>query len=61
MYHTPIMIVPPTADPDATTRIECANTGGYDEKPGVHVYEYCPFCGHAISEGNVVTRRPERE
>lgn len=45
------MIVPPSADPDATTRIECANTGGYNVKPGVHVYEYCPFCGHPVVEG----------
>ena len=57
------MIVPPSADPDATTRIECANTGGYNVKPGVHVYEYCPFCGHPVVEGEgheVVVPLPSR-
>lgn len=34
------------------TKIECDNTAGYNKKSGVHVYEYCPFCGHAISEGD---------
>lgn len=38
-------------DPDATTRIDCENTDGYNVKPGVHVYEYCPFCGHPVIDG----------
>ena len=46
------MIVPPTADQDATTRIECERTRGYNVQPGVHVYEYCPFCGHPIDGEN---------
>ena len=46
------MIVPPTGEPTSTTRIECEKTRGYNVKPGVHVYEYCPFCGHRVQEGN---------
>ena len=45
------MVVPPSDDPDATTRINCDITGGYNVKPGVQIYEYCPFCGHAVVEG----------
>jgi len=46
------MIVPPRTDPTTTTRIDCENTGGYNVKPGVHVYEYCPFCGHPVDRGD---------
>jgi hypothetical protein len=45
------MIRRPDHDPDATTRIDCDNTEGYNVRPGVHVYEYCPFCGHPVIEG----------
>jgi len=45
------MIGPPADDQAATTRIECEKTSGYNEKPGVHVYEFCPFCGHSVIEG----------
>jgi hypothetical protein len=46
------MIAPRGAESDATTRIECHNTEGYNVKPGVHAYEFCPFCGHRITEGD---------
>lgn len=46
------MIVPPEDTTAATTRIECDNTGGYNVKPGVHTYEYCPFCGHPVMDGD---------
>lgn len=46
------MIVPPEDTTAATTRIECDNTGGYNVKPGVHAYEYCPFCGHPVMDGD---------
>lgn len=42
----------PNDSPDATTRIECENTGGYNVKQGVHAYEYCPFCGHPVLEND---------
>lgn len=44
----------PTAgnDADATTRIDCENTEGYNVRPGVHAYEYCPFCGHPAIDGD---------
>jgi hypothetical protein len=45
------MIEPPADDPAAKTRLDCEPTGGYNVKPGVHVYEYCPFCGHPIDRG----------
>ena len=48
------MIVPPSSGPDATTRIDCENTRGYNVKSGVHVYEYCPFCGHRVDEGHEI-------
>jgi hypothetical protein len=34
-----------------TTKIDCENTGGYNVRPGIHAYEYCPFCGHPVIEG----------
>lgn len=46
------MPVTPRGAPEQTTRIDCDNTGGYNVKPGVHVYEYCPFCGHSVVEGD---------
>ncbi|WP_435348723.1 hypothetical protein [Haloarchaeobius sp. HRN-SO-5] len=46
------MIAPPADRPDATTKIDCETTGGYNVKPGVHVYEFCPFCGHPVVEGD---------
>jgi hypothetical protein len=42
----------PTDEREGKTRIDCENTGGYNVKPGVHVYEYCPFCGHPVIEGD---------
>ncbi|WP_313695274.1 hypothetical protein [Halorarum halobium] len=45
------MITKPPNTTKATTRIDCDNTGGYNVKPGVHTYEYCPFCGHPVLEG----------
>ncbi|MFC7132755.1 MULTISPECIES: hypothetical protein [Salinibaculum] len=45
------MTVPPADYADATTRIDCEVTGGYNVKPGAFVYEYCPFCGHPAIEG----------
>ena len=46
------MIERPPTDPDATTRLECDETAGYTEKPGVHAFEYCPFCGHPVFRGD---------
>jgi hypothetical protein len=31
--------------PAVRTRISCTRTEGYNAKPGVHYYEWCPFCG----------------
>ena len=45
------MIGPSAREPDVTTRIECHKTRGYNVKPGVHAYEFCPFCGHRVTEG----------
>ncbi len=45
------MIRSPEDDTGATTRIDCELTEGYNVKPGIHVYEYCPFCGHPAIEG----------
>jgi len=44
------MIAPPPDGPGATTRLNCENTGGYNVKPGVLTYEFCPFCGHRVAE-----------
>ncbi|WP_255152349.1 hypothetical protein [Halorarius halobius] len=46
------MFVPPADDSSATTRIDCAVTGGYNVKPGAFFYEYCPFCGRATDDGD---------
>lgn len=46
------MTVTPGGEPESKTRLDCENTGGYNVKPGVHVYEYCPFCGHPVIEGD---------
>ena len=46
------MIASSPNGPDAKTRIECDVTGGYNAKPGIHVYEFCPFCGHRVIEGD---------
>lgn len=37
---------------DVTTRIDCDNTGGYSVKEGLFGYEYCPFCGHTVGDGD---------
>jgi|AntRauMinimDraft_4_1070384.scaffolds.fasta_scaffold00135_9 hypothetical protein len=39
-------------EPDASTRIECETTDGYNVKSGVHCYEFCPFCGHRTTDGD---------
>jgi hypothetical protein len=41
----------PVDESGGTTRIDCENTGGYNVRPGIHAYEYCPFCGHPVIEG----------
>ena len=46
------MIAPHADTPGVTTRIQCDNTAGYNVKPGIHLYEYCPFCGHPVTEGD---------
>ncbi len=49
----PMVMINTAADgTGATTRIDCETTDGYNVKPGVHAYEYCPFCGHSTTEGD---------
>ncbi len=40
--------------PRCKTRLQCAVTKGYTVKPGGHIYEWCPFCGHRISDDDHV-------
>lgn len=41
---------PTWEQPRCKTRLQCAVTEGYTVKPGGHIYEWCPFCGHRISD-----------
>jgi hypothetical protein len=43
---------PTPSDPSVKTRLQCDVTEGYNVKPGARLYEWCPFCGHRISDGD---------
>lgn len=44
----------PATDPGTTTRLRCERTNGFNEKPGTHYYEWCPFCGHRTDEDHEI-------
>jgi hypothetical protein len=35
-----------SSQPTVRTRFSCEQTGGYNVKPGMRYYDWCPFCGH---------------